>query len=103
MICAQFNKQYSQDLTFKKVKVETESPLRKMTSWIGRKTYSIFGYGEEEKSTRNLVSGADKRSFLCLQDVDISAAAETIQASPPTRLASTGKEEDEVKLIKVRF
>jgi len=66
------------------VKVETESPLRKMTSWIGRKTYSIFGYGEEEKSTRNLVS----------------AAAETIQASPPTRLASTGKEEDEVKLIK---
>ena len=41
--------------------------------------------------------------ILCLQDVDISAAAETIQASPPTRLASTGKEEDEVKLIKVSF
>ena len=57
----QFNKQCCQDLILKKVKVETESPLRKMTSWIGRKTYSIFGYGEEEKSTRNLVSGADQR------------------------------------------
>ena len=57
----QFNKQCCQDLILKKVKVETESPLRKMTSWIGRKTYSIFGYGEEEKSTRNLVSGAVQR------------------------------------------
>jgi len=63
------------------VKTEAQSSLKKGINMM----CSLFGWGgEEQKMARNFVS----------------AAAETIQASAPTRLASTGKEGDEVQLVK---
>jgi len=63
------------------VPTEAQSSFKK---GLVNMVWSFFGWGEEQKMTRNFVS----------------AAAETIQASAPTRLASTGKEGDEVRLVK---
>lgn len=75
--------------------------------WLGRRTKD-----DKELCIRcfwNLAQIGSADSFFCRSPLSqkfymyfLSAAAETIQASAPTRLASTGKEGDEVRLVKVR-